>query len=88
MIKNWLITGDTHGRVESRLASIKENMPEYNPEETAVIILGDVGFQYYKNKKDWKKSFEPFVDDGIIAIDACTAYTGLCNVIVIEEDKQ
>ena len=29
-------------------------MPEYKPEETAVIILGDVGFQYYKNKKDWK----------------------------------
>lgn len=40
-----------------------------------------------KNRVDWKKSFEPFVDDGIIAIDACTAYTGLCNVIVIEEDK-
>ena len=29
-------------------------MPEYEPAETAVIILGDVGFQYYKNKKDWK----------------------------------
>ena len=39
-----------------------------------------------KSRKDWKKSFEPFVDDGIIAIDACTAYTGLCNVIVIKED--
>lgn len=38
-----------------------------------------------KNRKDWKKSFEPFVDDGIIALDACTAYTDLCNVIVIEE---
>ena len=40
-----------------------------------------------KNRKDWWKSFEPFVDDGIMAIDACTAYTGFCNVIVIEEDK-
>lgn len=29
-------------------------MPEYDPSETAIIILGDVGFQYYKNKKDWK----------------------------------
>jgi 3-oxoacid CoA-transferase subunit A len=54
MIKHVLITGDTHGRVEGRLAYIKETMPEYNPRETAVIILGDVGFQYYKNKKDWK----------------------------------
>ena len=39
-----------------------------------------------KSRKDWKTSFEPFIDDGIMAIDACTAYTGLCNVIVIEED--
>lgn len=37
-----------------------------------------------KNRKDWQKSFEPFVDDGIIAIDACTAYTGFCNCLVIE----
>lgn len=40
-----------------------------------------------KSRADWKKSFEPFIDDGIIAIDACTAYTDMCNVIVIEEDK-
>lgn len=38
------------------------------------------------NRKGWEKSFEPFVDDGIMAIDACTAYTGFCNVIVVEED--
>ena len=37
-----------------------------------------------KNRVDWEKSFEPFVDEGIIAIDACTAYTGFCNCIVIE----
>ena len=54
MIKHVLITGDTHGRVEDRLAHIKDTMPEYDPSETAVIILGDVGFNYYKNKKDWK----------------------------------
>lgn len=39
-----------------------------------------------KGRKDWQKSFEPFVEDGIIAIDACTAYSNKCNVIVIEED--
>lgn len=54
MLKNVLITGDTHGRVEGRLAHIKETMPEYLPEETAVIILGDVGLNYYKSKHDWK----------------------------------
>ena len=40
-----------------------------------------------RNRKDWRKSFEPFVDDGIVALDACTAYTNLCNVIVIEEEN-
>lgn len=37
-----------------------------------------------KSKKDWRKSFEPFVDDGICAIDACTAYSGIVNIIVLE----
>ena len=41
-----------------------------------------------KNKKDWLKSFEPFVDDGIIAIDACTAYSGKVNCIVIEVEEE
>lgn len=54
MIKHVLITGDCHGKVDTRLAQIKDTMPEYDPGETAVIILGDVGFNYYKNKKDWK----------------------------------
>jgi 3-oxoacid CoA-transferase subunit A len=54
VIKNWIITGDTHGQNETRLKNIKSNSPECNPTETAIIILGDVGFQYYKNKKDWK----------------------------------
>ena len=54
MIKNVLITGDTHSRVEGRLAHIKETMPEYLPEETAVIIMGDAGLNYYLSKHDWK----------------------------------
>ncbi len=31
--------------------------------------------------------FEPFIDEGIIAIDACTAHSGKVNVMVIEEEK-
>ena len=54
MIKHVLITGDCHGKVDTRLTQIKDAMPEYNPNETAVIILGDVSFNYHKNKKDWK----------------------------------
>ena len=56
MIKNWILTGDTHGGTGTitRLENIKANNPECKPEETAIIILGEVGFNYYKNKKDWK----------------------------------
>lgn len=35
---------------------------------------------------EWDENtiFEPFIDEGIIAIDACTAYSGKVNVLVIE----
>lgn len=33
----------------------------------------------------WKKSFEPFVENGIIALDSCVAHSGFLNCIVIEE---
>lgn len=36
--------------------------------------------------KDARKSFKPFVEPGIIAIDGCTAYTGLVNVVVFTVD--
>lgn len=54
MIKRWIITGDTHGQVVSRLGNITQNMDNIVPEETAVIILGDAGLNYYLNKTDRK----------------------------------
>ena len=33
-------------------------------------------------------SFEPFIDDGIIAIDGCTAYTHKVNILVIDENGE
>ena len=53
-LKNVLITGDCHSRVAERLAKIKNTMPQYKPEETMVIILGDVSLNYYLNKTDQK----------------------------------
>ena len=41
MIKRWIITGDTHGQVETRIGNIVRNKNIENCEETAVIILGD-----------------------------------------------
>ena len=54
MIKKVLITGDVHSKIEQRLQYIKDTMPEYLPEETAVIILEDFGANYYLSKHDWK----------------------------------
>lgn len=38
-----------------------------------------------KNRKDWKKSFEPFIDNGIIALDSTVAYSGFLNCVILEE---
>lgn len=38
-----------------------------------------------KNRAGWQKSFEPYTEDGVIAIDACTIYSGIVNCIVIDD---
>lgn len=41
-----------------------------------------------ENRKDFDDNakFEPYYGDGIIGLDACTAYSGKCNVVVIEDE--
>lgn len=41
--------------------------------------------KYSTNPEHRKAHFEPFYDDGICAIDACTAYSHKVNVVVVEE---
>lgn len=50
MIKNWFVTGDTHGQVLFRLSQI--NAGKYAVSQTALIILGDAGINFYLNKTD------------------------------------
>ena len=54
-IKQFIVTGDCHGRVSERLDNIKRNMYIENPAEVAVIILGDAGLNFYLNKTDEKQ---------------------------------
>lgn len=57
-LEKILVTGDMHSLVAERLRSIHDNMPEYEPEKTAVIVLGDLGLLYYLDKKDYKHKKE------------------------------
>lgn len=56
MIKYFLITGDCHGGMatNTRVSNISRNMPDYKPEETAIIILGDSGLNFWLNNTDKK----------------------------------
>ena len=47
----YLISGDVHGDVEGLI----NRLNDYDPEETAIILLGDVGINYYMSKTDRKK---------------------------------
>lgn len=45
--------------------------------------------RYHKNGDEWDGAtadFSPYRDNGIIAIDACTAYTRMVNVVVFDEN--
>lgn len=49
MIVNWLVRGDCHGNF-----TWIDNINNYKPSDTAIIILGDAGFNFYLNKYDDK----------------------------------
>ena len=56
MIKNWIVTGDTHGgsAAATRVGNIHRNMEDCVPEYTGIIILGDAGLNFYLNGTDKK----------------------------------
>ena len=41
-----------------------------------------------KNRKEWEKSFQPFVDDGSIALDSCVSYSGFFYCVVYDEEDK
>lgn len=55
ILKNWLVRGDTHGNF---LWMCNGCLDTYEPEETAIIILGDAGFNFYLDKSDERKKKE------------------------------
>lgn len=55
-ISRVIFTGDTHGGISTitRVSNIQRNMPEYKPEETMIVILGDAGLNFWLNSTDKK----------------------------------
>lgn len=54
-IKHWLVRGDTHGVFTWMLNGCLDS---YKPEETAIIVVGDCGFNFYLNKTDTRTKKE------------------------------
>ena len=44
------------------------------------------GVEFPEDEDDFA-IFDPFIDEGIVALDACTAYTGKVNVYTVEVDS-
>ena len=75
-----------------------KNHSGYNPTGKTVVCghySCSYGWSYiaqkYKNRPqkthpDFEKSFNPYFEKGIIAIDACTVYSGKVNIICLEDD--
>ena len=55
-LKHLIFTGDTHGGMATitRISNIQRNIPEYKPEETMIVILGDSGLNFWLNNTDKK----------------------------------
>lgn len=52
-IINWFLSGDCHCQVPSRLKKFRSEYPGAKPEETAIIFLGDVGFNVFQDERDY-----------------------------------
>lgn len=50
------LVSDTHGgkNIIERVETIQRSMPDYKPEETGIIILGDSGLNFWLNNTDKK----------------------------------
>ena len=69
----------------------------YDMAEKGLLPDKTIVFGHWHCSTGWAKSegcaefgedakFDPYYGNGFISIDACTAYSGKCNVIVLEDD--
>lgn len=65
----------------SKLVKLVENTPVDELKEC--LSVGD--YIEFTSEIGEKADFSPFYSDGIIALDACTALSGIVNCIVLED---
>ena len=70
-----IVCGHWHCSYGHYWAAVKETMKR-----------GGTLFDVKASEFDDDACFDPFFADGIIALDACTAYTGKVNVVVLEDE--
>lgn len=52
MLKHFIVIGDAHREVRKQLRRVQHYFPQYSPDETAVILLGDVGLNIFRDNSD------------------------------------
>lgn len=91
--KDWRKEPDSIWR---RVASWQNGMAEYKNDKDyfadgKTVVCGHFHTSWVRHKAGLCSEFGPdadfstFRDDGIIALDACTAYTGIMNMIVLDD---
>lgn len=82
-----------------RIRSVLERYPNVSFPDEKITVCGHwhasygnarlhhIGEEFPEKGERWKKHccFDPFIDKNIIALDACTALTGKCNCVALEE---
>ena len=62
------------------------------PPDDKTVVCGhwhaSYGWSQFRGRSEWgpDAEFVPFIDNKIIAIDACTPYTNMINVVVFDEE--
>lgn len=51
-MKHWIVIGDAHRQVLEQIDRVRATFPSYDPAETAVIFLGDVGINIFCDGSD------------------------------------
>lgn len=86
--KNWRDGGWREARWENGMEMYYFGI---TPPDNETVVCGhwhtSYGWSKFRNRSEWgpDAEFTPFIEKGIVALDACTTYTKMVNVVVFDE---